>query len=264
MNSRRYFNRVALLLLAGLVAGLSRPAPALGAAFGIHPTRQEFTLKPGAFKRYRFRVQSSEQRMPIEVKYYVADVKVAADGSVDIVPPGTTSWSAAPWIKLARKRVRLRPQAHAFLLYEIRVPQGAQGGRYACIVSETVLPSSASSRGVVRVNMRVPYLVFITVRGTEVCQAEVVSLTCSTNRTKEPVRCSVIIKNTGNVLIRPRGDLELAGATEAGRGRINPRKFALLPGVSRRFTVDLSSDVKEPGEYRLDPVMILAEAASSQ
>jgi len=239
--------RVRLGLAAGLALGcLSGPAGAVG--LGIQPGRFELVLKPGDTQHLSFDAVNPGGQLPLRAHVYVTDVVPAADGSADLVPAGTTAWSASSWVELETVALVVPPQGRAPVLYAVHVPKSAQGSGYAAIVTETTVPPGAGNASVAKVVVRIPFLLHVRAAGTEVWQARIREFRPSSLSAGEPLRWLVTVENEGNVLIRPAGTLSLRAVGAPGRILpVNPNAQAVFPGQSKTFEVDDPRGVRRAG-----------------
>lgn len=224
-----------------LAAALRGPAVAAPSTTGISldPARQEFLLSPGGVRRYRFRVTNPDPRRDAALSFRVVDIDSAADGSIDIPEGPVPVWSAADWITLSRTAVVLRPGERAAIPYEVRVPATARGGGYAAVLVESGVPARGRTGRSILIGMRIPYVILVTVRGTERPAVRPVRITPAAGPfiAGSPRTYFVALRNTGNILLRPRGGLTVETAEGSATVPINPRQLALLPGAIRIFEV---------------------------
>ena len=93
-----------------------------------------------------------------EFLVYLADITQGPDGEYSVVPAGSTSRSAVPWIKLSNQRIRVNPGQTFEVGVAITVPRGALGGRYAAVVLELV-EDTVRSQGAVASSVLIPRVV---------------------------------------------------------------------------------------------------------
>jgi hypothetical protein len=232
-----------VLLLSALIA-----APLSAFELGVTPIRRTITLRPGETKRSKLQVNNSSTGVPLKVNFEVMDFSQGEDGSAIPVKAGSTAWSAAAWVKPLRNTITLGPKQKAFLGFDVTVPPGAKGGGYACIVCESTVPTRRQNNGtVVFTKVQIPFLLYITISGTEELKAQITKVKKVGSKVGSPFKVYYTVENQGNVLIRPKGTLTISLPGDVRKYEANPHSFAVLPGLSRIFIIEDAKGVARQG-----------------
>ncbi len=221
--------------------------------FNVDTPRVELTINRGEKKNSYITVSNTHPEEAIHIKVYVQDLVYLPDGSNDFLPPGTTPWSCAEWIKLIPDEFDLRPNREQVVKFQARVPPEARGGYYAVIFFEVLsTPEQQEDLTTAAVAVRIGTIVLVDVAGTAEYKAKLTGLTVATTEKEDvsilELTCS--IKNLGNLLIRPKGTIQILDSqkTEQATLDLNPSKGGILPGTTRNFTVSLNEPLSE-GRY---------------
>src|SRR4030042_608913 len=104
-------------------------------AFKVNIDQPKILLEiaPGEKKSSYINVDSYDSKDSMVVDVYTQDIMYLPDGSNDFLPPGTTPWSCADWIKLNPTGFELKPNNERVVKFEVKVPPDAKGGKYAGI-----------------------------------------------------------------------------------------------------------------------------------
>ena len=220
--------------------------------FNVSPSRIELTINPGEKKNSYITVRNTHSQIPINIKAYVEDVINAPDGEIDFLPPGTTPWSCAEWIKLKPDGFSLAPGQEQVVKLQVKVPPKARGGYYGITFFELLIPSTKAGDIQASTALRIGAVVLIDIAGTTEHKAKL-TLLKGVNLEKEGVTVSEVscmIKNLGNLLIRPKGTIQILDIHQEEQEilELNPEKGGILPGMSRTFTVTCKETLGE-GQY---------------
>ncbi|MEA3560960.1 MAG: hypothetical protein U9R31_04225 [Candidatus Omnitrophota bacterium] len=228
------------------------PGDVFAVRFNVSPSRIELIVNPGEKKNSYITISNSRSQVPINVKAYVEDVINAPDGEIDFLPPGTTPWSCAEWIKLKPDGFTLAPGQEQVVKLQVKVPPKARGGYYGITFFEVLIPSTKSGGIQTSTALRIGAVVLIDIAGTTEYKAKLTQLR-GVNLEKEGVvtsKVSCMIKNLGNLLIRPKGTIQILNVHQEEQEilELNPEKGGILPGMSRTFTVTCKETLGE-GQY---------------
>ncbi len=222
-----------LLLLAGFVAASSAAA----AQFSVDTSKVEATLKAGKTKKLKIKLINYEE-IPLRIKAYVRDVRLAPDGSPDFFDLGSTPWSLKEFGIQPASDFILPARYFKYVNFEITVPANARGGHYGAVLFEGE-PRTKSVKGGGSVNtiFRIASLLYVQVKGTTETMAKIQDFKAWREGGKVKARLSV--ENDGNVLIRPQGQVRFPKCAAGAPGQnVNPSKLPLLPGASAQYALD--------------------------
>jgi hypothetical protein len=229
-----------LFITAGflfLVASFVHPPATVAApSMGVSPSRREWSLQPGALRRGRFSISNSDRDAPISVMLSVMDISQGADGTLGLSEAGTTPWSAAGWVKLLKKKVTVWPGQSTVVGFDLSVPVEAKGGGYAAIVCQTSIKGLKRTGTTVTTVLRIPHMIYVTVKGTDQPKADIVKVTAA-GAGEKGMKLLYTLKNLGNVFFRPSGSLDLDCGGKRRHYNANPRQLGLMPGFSRVYEI---------------------------
>lgn len=172
----------------------------------------------------------------IEVQNFVSR---GEDGRQTFLDEETPS-GLATWIVPNATSVTLAPGDERAVAYSISIPENAEpGGHYAALFFSSRIPEQDEG-GAVGAVSRIGVLFLVRVSGDIREDASIESFQAMTDggRFHLPVYFETRIRNTGNVHIRPAGDIVMTNmfGRETERISFNPTDAAVLPGGVRKLT----------------------------
>lgn len=251
---RRRLGLVAFLLALLPVV----PAQAATKGIGLTPAIQELSLAAEQ-PTVEFRISlSNTTDAAVELELSVLDFG-ALDESGGIAFLGLTGQEAASrglkqWMRPELDRVSLAPGTSVEVPVTIRNDASlSPGGHYgAVIVSSASSDPGADSVAVVPAAST---LVLLKKTGGEQFGLELEDIKTNSSLINLPKQASLLLKNTGNIHVVPRGTLELVSPLGGvvARGVINEASAFVLPNSSREMRVQLTSYKQPwlPGRYTL-------------
>lgn len=99
------------------------------------------TVSQGDKFSYNIFLENADEFNAVGIEVVVADVTQDIDGNYNVIQAGTTSYSAAKWIKVTPANFTLQPAGGQIVTVDVSVPRGTVGGRYAAVVFRIVPPS---------------------------------------------------------------------------------------------------------------------------
>lgn len=226
--------------------------PAGAIKLNIDSPRIEFSTKAGKTANGLVIISNEETDLALHMKVYVQDLIYLSDGTNDFVPPGSTPWSCAKWIKIRPIEFELSPSESQKVRFNISVPPGTEGGRYAIIFFEASPFLVPGKRGAgVDINMKMGTIVMLTVPDTIFYKAKLTNFEVSElYDDKDFLRITVSVYNESNVLIRPMGKIKIEDENGKKIGEIdsNPKEGGVLPNTGREFIVKYKKPVSK-GKY---------------
>tara|TARA_B100000508_G_scaffold91716_1_gene71548 strand:+ start:16473 stop:17561 length:1089 start_codon:yes stop_codon:yes gene_type:complete len=203
--------RVFSLLLGLLLLVISPLSAFAQVGVGISPALIEETLDPGTVKEYEVEVENKDGR---EQTFYlftrnIADIDA---GGVPIFAPSNferTCFELAEWLTLPITQVTIPGRSATSVAFTLAVPDSASPGSHFGGVFVSVEPPEIENSGAA-VGYQVATPVSIRVSGEAVERANIRQF--STTKFlygSQNVDFKIRIENTGNVLVRPTGPLEI-------------------------------------------------------
>ena len=223
----------------------------------IDPPRVKLFINPGGTESGYITVLNYDQNEEIHVKVYVNDLVYAPDGSNDFLPEGTTPWAAADWLKIGPTEFDLKPSDQMKVRYVVDVPEDATGGRYGVVFFEMSAPPDELTATGAAINIRLGSIFLVTVKGTESYDAELQGLKVSKPDEDGAFDISCMVRNSSNVLIRPRGPVKIIDSSqnEVAELLLNPQDGGIFPRTNREFVVKYEKKKLVPGEYFVQVVL---------
>lgn len=243
---------VVTLLLASLIS----PKAALAAFdFTISHPKGEFELKPGEHAT-RVLWVSNESDQTIRITAYLGDWLIDAKGNEEYLDPGTAERSLCNWVTVSPSVFSIPAQSSRQVFYEVSVPEDTalEGSYWGMIFIEKEPPPatrrkaeegkpSVAIRAIVRYGVRL----LLTVPGTEIREARFISSEASL--TEEGVKVSALLRNDGNIFLRPLVWLELRDVAGEVVHSENHRLLTVLPESEREYSFGLSGLELSAGKY---------------
>lgn len=257
-------------LLLSITLGLSKGLKAASSydyTFILSPQLVELELLPGEKTKFSILLVNESKIRNARFLVYVSDLIEERTGKYKVVEPGTSSYSAASWIKVSPSDFVIGPGDGMEILAEVTVPRGVIGGRYAVIVFE-LAPEEKSKEekfGTLTLHHRMTTAVEISIkRRTAKRKAVISSLKVVSTREdetlarfgKEALMFTVSLRNEGNIHLFGEGTL-----TIRSKKRRRIRQIPLGGGrgtVLPDSTVDFQSVLRRglpPGDYIAEAVI---------
>ncbi len=228
-----------------ILAFLCSPSGQARAAFSIQiaPAQVELTLDPGDTVDQKLAVRNHDSG-PIDLAITVADFELSATGVFQPSVPGHTTYSASRWVAFPLTTLHLEAGETKQIDYSILVPGNAEpGGHYTAIMLEGAsTPEVSESNGQPQVTLRgrVVAEILITIPGEIRRELVIENLAVPSIAFGAGAdTADVTVTNAGNVHLTPNGYVQTWGGLPAATFDQEFGQFTLLPGASRRFSVQL-------------------------
>lgn len=147
----------------------------------------------------------------------------------------------ANWINASSGPVTIAPGGTGEIPFSFNVPAGASpGGHFAAILIGTAPGGTSGGGSHIGVSSYISSLIFVTVSGDIVEQGNVDEFSANGNFYENPdVNLTLRFRNSGNVQLRPVGNIEIYNAFGKERGMIDVNQTGtlgyVLPSSSREF-----------------------------
>ena len=210
-----------------------------GTGIRISPPNFELEAKPGETVAQQIRV-SNQGSGPLPITMQVAGfTPTGQEGQVALTEEEQAEFGIVSWITVTPNEFLLQPgdqpgdqQEVTFL---IEIPENAPpGGHYVSILAS--IGSGAATQGGVAVGQRIGSLVLLRVAGEIVEQAELAKLSAPALAAKGPITLDVLVRNTGNVHIRPAGVITVKGTFGGEITKLPLEQKNVLPDSERAFS----------------------------
>ncbi len=254
---------VALLAsCAFVVPALAQEPPSAGVY--LKPTTIERALDPGAVIEETVtltNISSTEQT------YYLIskDISGVDDNGVPIYADQgaeITGYELSQWLSFPQEGITLKPDESAQVSLKITVPAEATPGSHFGGLFASVEPPRLRAVGA-GVGYEVGAIVSIRISGDVVESARIREF--STGKLvygSSDVDFLARVENPGNVLIRPRGPLEINNmfGKRVGFLTVNDNQAGVFPGTTRAFTIKWQDDNLGFGRYQAVIGLIYGES----
>jgi hypothetical protein len=213
-------------------------ASAQGAGVRISPAIIEETLQPGQEKTYQFEVQNlnaGEQQFFL----FTRNISGVGDGGAPIFADSDleeTGYALADWITLPAGDVVLQGGERQKFDFTMSVPADAKCSHFGGIFVSAQPPEIKNSGAAV--GYQVANIVSIRINGD--CEESASIRQFSTGKFlygSQNIDFNVRIENSGDVLVRPTGPLEITNSLGRTVGTINfnDGRAGVFPGETREF-----------------------------
>lgn len=205
--------------------------PSFG-ALSIMPSRIEGKIPPGKSYENEFTITNTDSQTNMAKFMWTDRTKKPADKN---------------WFRILTKEAKIPAGGTVKVKYKIDIPEGAQGEYNAYFTVEDGKPVGNVMGASVALRTSVP--VYIAVRGTEKYSFEIGDITVA-NGNMPMVK--VILRNTGNIHIRPEGKIMIKkeGSDESFELPFNDIKWGIIEGEQNDYITKLPKDKKfTDGQY---------------
>ena len=185
-----------------LLIGLFLSSSLLFGGIGVEPTVIEISVSPGGKAKGVFTVVND------------------GDESVQVVvqpenwPRKKEAMDVSSWLKIKPEEFKLGAKRVRKVKYKIRVPKDVEGELMSMVFFATTAPAGR----VVNIRTRFGVALYVTVKGTEVLEGEILDFKVKKTTSKEKrekFHFTALVENRGNVHFRPRGKIII----ENGEGK---------------------------------------------
>ncbi len=251
-----------LLLLALLVSlgsclfTTSAYAQAQGqAGVSVSPALIEESLNPGEKKEYSVTIKKLND---YEQKFYLSskDISDVRDGGTPVFSDPTlekTGMELSNWVTLGTTEITLQPGVSEIVNFVLQVPPDATPGSHFGSVFITVNAPEITDSGAA-VGYEVANIISIRVRGDANEGANIRQFSTERFFHGSPnVKFEARIENTGNVLVRPTGPVEIYNmlGKKVDTITFNESQGAVFPGKVREYTFDWQGEGTGFGRYEV-------------
>ncbi len=221
---------------------------------GISPATIEETIDPGVTKEYAVTIENLNNS---EQKYFLStrNIKGVEAGGVPVFATDNlekTGYELADWIDLSVTEVVVPSRGKVQVPFVLSVPEAASPGSHFGGVFISVDPPDIVGSGAA-VGYQVANIISIRVSGDAIEQAGVREFsTVNFFHNSQDVDFQVRIENTGNVLVRPTGPLEIYNmlGNKVGNIVFNESQSGVFPGTVETFSnINWTGDSLGFGRY---------------
>ncbi|MCP2521019.1 hypothetical protein NLD30_11330, partial [SCandidatus Aminicenantes bacterium Aminicenantia_JdfR_composite] len=218
----------------------------------ISPVRFIFSVSPGKLYTDAIRVRNMANAK-VYVKVYPSDFTINEEGSLMFYDPGTIKNSVSPFIRINPTFFKLEPDEEKWVRFTVRMPKNFNGELHGMIFFQTVPSGYEKARGhQVFLSTRLGAVVYASTKGKIEKKVEILDFYLKENLKKESIEYSILLKNKGNVHIRPKGNLIILNSEreKVFKAKINEYASPVLREQIRIFRGEIGKDLP-PDNYRL-------------
>jgi len=215
-------------------------------AITIIPPRTELAADPGKTISDSVKIYNETDATLV---LYTSEANFTAkkeqEGVPEFLSPEDSASGLASWILIEKGPITVLPSEYRSIDYSISVPQDADpGGHYAGIFFGNNNPDEKNGKPAIGLSSKAGTLILLEVSGNIIESGELKSFEIRNGGTffeHLPIEFSIGFENTGNVHLRPEGEIEIInmfGKTVA-KIDVNRRKIGaganILPKTARHF-----------------------------
>lgn len=215
-------------------------------AITIIPPRMELLADPGKTIISSVKIYNeTDNALTLYTSTANFTAKNGKEGVPEFLSPEDSAYGLASWIWIEKGPITVLPSEYKAIDYSINVPIDADpGGHYAGIFFGSGNPEDRNDKPAIGLSSKAGTLVLLEVSGNIIESGELKSFEIKNGKKffeHLPIEFSVGFENTGNVHLRPEGEIEITnmfGKTVA-KIDINRRKIGaganILPNTTRHF-----------------------------
>jgi hypothetical protein len=213
----------------------SERQPAGELVLNVSPLRLELSVDPGQRVEREITLKNAGSAVVLMASETQDFAAADVSGKPTFVPAAESDWAMSGWVTMKPSTFSLRPGQEKTVVLVIDVPEQAEpGGHYAA----ALFGSRAKGGGDTQVVGKVGTLLLLTVSGAI---KESLSVSLSSGRLLEggPIDLQVRSENTGNVHVRPEGEVTVAPLLWGDERSLPVPGENVLPSSVRESTVRL-------------------------
>ena len=222
----------------------------------VSPPSFEISGNPGAIITNSVRLENMKSvpvRLAVDRRNFTA---IGEDGAIGLTEE-QCSFSLASWISVDPEDVVIPPKSTRTFTFNIKVPLNAEpGGHFGSLIFKTIPDSAALTGSGASVAQEIGALILLRLAGDTKEEARVDSFkTAKSFYEFGPVVFEDRVKNTGNVHIKPRGNITITNLLGQKVATVEFENKNVLPGAIRK--IDGTWDTKwRIGQYTATAVLI--------
>jgi hypothetical protein len=220
---------------------------------GLSPMRVEFPAIPGKAVSGSL-LLSNAGTARSRVKVELLDLYVDENTTPQFVAnaPAEAEYSCRNWLSANPMELEIEPRSQALVRYTVRVPGTASERSYHCALGFRTLPVAREQLGSQMLTAVRMIAVFYPTVGTPVISGVIKDLKLEpvANAAGSIWRAVVIMENSGLMLYRPAGDLQILDSSGKVVQSQKLLSFPVLPKRQQRYVLPLKGSLS-PGPYTL-------------
>lgn len=208
-------------------------------ALTISPPSIEFAVQPGNQAEFVVKLYNEGATK----QQLFLDATTFTSGSEEGIPAydfSVPKEDIATWVKLDPAPIVLEPQGRKEVTITVNVPaDAAPGGHYGIVAFSSKPPSSGTDTPQVAITQGIGTLLLVRIEGNVVESATISAFSTAARTNRLPVAFATTYQNTGNIHLKPSGELTITSMTKKVVATIpvNATKRSTLPNSSRSYDV---------------------------
>ena len=218
-------------------------------SLNVWPPRVDLNLVPGESRTGIITVSNKSDNR-VRVLSYITDLGMDKMGNLTYPEGGTLAFSCESWLLINPEDFTLSQGTSQQVRYTLKAPDNASGSYLASIFFHTKPEGKLQGSGS-QLTVRVGTIFVINITGTGFKEGELTALSLNKFDDSNVTQVELGFKNKGNVLVRPKGTVEIQNESgwTVNKIVINEDNQAVLPYAERLMRIPLA-DIK-PGNYKL-------------
>lgn len=225
----------------------------------ISPAIIEISGKPGITVTKEVKITNPLDKevilYPLSRDFYTDDQDGTPLFYNDDEDQAKSTYQLSKWITFIEESITLKAKETRQVEYTITIPKdGEPGGHYAGVMFSTSKPT-ATTGGSTQVGAvgLITSLVFLTVDGAITEQLQIKDFKATKFTYSKPVEFDVVVNNTGNVHVTPKGFVKVSNwqGKDVKSIEINTKSGKALPKAERKFSDKWEPSWKNVGYYNL-------------
>lgn len=215
----------------------------------VSPLFFEFSTEKGAAIKDKIRVRNNSAS-PISLRVGLQRLAPGQNSEATLADPKPED-EFVSWVKLESQSISARPREWTEIPFTISIPQDAAFGYYFAFLLTQSPPQQEAGTAKVTGGVAVPVLLNVKAPGAIASGKLIEFKPKASFYDYLPATFITRFSNTGNVHIKPRGNIFIKNAFTArqvGILEVNPEMGSILPGASRSFESQWNESfiVREP------------------
>jgi hypothetical protein len=247
------FGKRAVALAFRTVAWLCVLPLAAQVDLGLAPMRVEFPATPGrAFSGTLTLNNAGKSRTRVRTELLDMYVDQAMTPQFVSNAPAEKDFSCRQWLSVNPMELEIDGRSQVPIRFTVRIPASANERSYHCAIGFRTMAAATEQEGMgMRMAVRVIGAIYPIVGKPEIAGAiKDLKLEAVPNSSERLQRVVVVMENSGLMLYRPTGDVDLLDADGKVVESQKMAPFPVLPKRQQRFILPLKT-VLAPGRYSL-------------
>lgn len=187
----------------------------------------------------------NEGMAKLEIEAFIKDYSINQEGKIIYLTAGSQFYSCANWIEINPSKFTLEPGQKRNILFVIRLPEDAKGGKYANIHFVGLnKDKEIETMTELPVSLEIP--------NTAIKKAELSDINYYQEKQADKKiihYISFVFTNSGNIHLSPKGEVKIYKEKECvAKVPILEEQEFILPGGKRKMIVHFDQEIKK-GDY---------------